>query len=143
MKIVKTIKGEDGKLYLYWEKILFAEAKSYVAQLIDEGVTPAANDRFVKIPTGYILNLILLDITITDKSLARKIADKFQTGESMLFSFEGLLKKTNGFYENFILRECVSQNGIDFAGIVAGFVPVWSFCAAMFNEELEQFNRAC
>jgi len=78
---------------------------------------------------------------VTDKESAHKAAKELQNGNTGQYSFEGKLKRSDGFNERFVLQECVSSY-VDIHEIGTGFVGVWNLFAALFEDELNQYNRS-
>jgi len=141
MKIKKTVRGCEGKLSLFWDKMLIAQSESYLIQV----VTPSkiqSTDGLVGTPTCDMIILTLEDITITNKNKAQELISSFRNGYNPLFAFRGAIKRPDGFFDEILLSECVSHGDYDIVGIASGHVSVWGFEAAVHADEMQKIMEA-
>ncbi|MCL2388115.1 MAG: hypothetical protein FWC89_11310 [Defluviitaleaceae bacterium] len=141
MKVNKTVRGSEGQLSLFWEKILIAKSESYLIQVVTPPSVQSTGG-LVGTPTCDVIILTLENITITNECRAKELVAAFRNGENPLFAFRGAINRPDGFFDEIILHQCASHDDFDIVGISKGFVTVWGFEAAINADELSKIMVA-
>ena len=121
--------GKDGMLFSE-DGTLLATMETYQAQTnyTNASYQPLGDAQEHSVMSGYKVTLNFTECVVESSQMYQELFESMQTGQPVMWTFQGVQKGRNGSEERVIYRDCVPDGAIDLQNATIGDVykRAWS-----------------
>lgn len=121
--------GKDGMLFDEAGELL-ATMETYQTQTnyTNASYQPLGDAQEHAVMSGYKVTLTFTECVVESSSMFQELFESMQSGQPVMWTFQGTQKGRNGSEERIIYRDCVPDGAIDLQNVTIGdiYKRAWS-----------------
>lgn len=121
--------GKDGMLFNESGELL-ATMETYQSQTNYTNATyqPLGDAQEHSVMSGYKVTLTFTECVVESSAMFQELFESMQTGQPVMWTFQGVQKGRNGTEERVIYRDCVPDGAVDLQNVTVGdiYKRAWS-----------------